>query len=503
MHATPVPCPHPSPPASSTAHPVPPAAHTRLPPPAPATAAPAQPGAAKHATAVPWPRPPPPTSPNEPPVPRDARAHAPPRTPPAPSHVQDPLQDLEVGPPPPPPQAPAHLAWWYAHALRELPTWLKWAEEQEGEKGCTWCTPLRRSAPAARPTQTRPARRPPCRRRRGKPSSRTRSKAFAPPTAPKSSISAPQAPTQRQPPHRAGKGHRQEEGKGRERTPRQEGKEGPKVTGRRPQGQGTGGDTTREQETTHGQGRGRNRDRGAGKEDTTAGTRAHMQERHATTEGPAPPHPQADTERPPEAHTPNTRHRSTNRTPYRPHRLMPTGHRKPHRGREAHPHGEKGLQPQGRTPRTPPRSPPPRPHRQTTTPATTTTGPPHRHEKRKGARPQHPGLEARTLRGHRTTAQAPREGSSADTHMTHQPERHTQTPTARAQRATPHLTAPPSQQPPTPRPALRTTTRARLATTFPPRHNTRQQGTPHRSVKLCNAPRQSTPRHDTPQHNAA
>ena len=62
-------------------------------------------------------------------------------------------------------------------------------------------------------------------------------------------ISAPRGPTPTPPPpHREGKEHRQGEGKEREGTPRQGGEEGPKVTGRRPQGQGNGGDTTREQE---------------------------------------------------------------------------------------------------------------------------------------------------------------------------------------------------------------------------------------------------------------
>ena len=77
------------------------------------------------------------------------------------------------------------------------------------------------------------------------------------------------------------------------------------MTGRRPQGLDTGSDTTREQEATHGPGRGRNRDCGAEKEDTTAGTRAHTQEGHATTEAPAPPHPQR-TPRGPWRSTPRT-----------------------------------------------------------------------------------------------------------------------------------------------------------------------------------------------------
>ena len=130
-------------------------------------------------------------------------------------------------------------------------------------------------------------------------------------------------------------------------------------------------------------------------------------------------------------------------------------------------------------------------------------GPPDRHRKRKRARPQHPGLEARTPKGHGTKAQAPREGNSADTYPTHQPQRHTQTPTALTQRATAQLTAPPSHQPATLRPELRTTTRAGLTSTEAPRHNTRQHSKWHRSAPQCNAPRQGSPRHNPPQHDAA
>ena len=107
------------------------------------------------------------------------------------------------------------------------------------------------------------------------------------------------------------------------------------------------------------------RERGCigGHQGTHAGTACHN---GGTSTAPPP----ADTAQRPEAHAPNTRRRSTNRTPYRPHRLTPTGHRKPHKGRRAHPHGVRGLHPQRKTLRTPQRSPPPRPHRQATRPAT-------------------------------------------------------------------------------------------------------------------------------------
>ena len=126
-----------------------------------------------------------------------------------------------------------------------------------------------------------------------------------------------------------------------------------------------------------------------------------------------------------------------------------TGSRPPLRGRRAHPHGERGLHPHREPPGTPPRSPRPRPHRQATTAATAraTTQAPEEEKDMVAAHRARGG----TPRGHRTNAPAPREGNPADTHLIHQPERHTRTPTARIQRATPHLTAPPSQQPATKR----------------------------------------------------
>ena len=81
--------------------------------------------------------------------------------------------------------------------------------------------------------------------------------------------------------------------------------------------------------------------------------------------------PPADAAQPPEAHVPNTRRRSKNRTPYGSHRHTRTSHRKLHRGWSPHLHGENGLHPQRKPLGTPPRSPPPRPQRQATTPATT------------------------------------------------------------------------------------------------------------------------------------
>ena len=161
---------------------------------------------------------------------------------------------------------------------------------------------------------------------------------------------------------------REGQGKGNDTLAR--GEEGPKVTGRRPQGRGTGGGAARGQETTNWQGRGRTSGRGTEEEGRMTGTRAHTQEGHATREGPATPHPGL-TPRDPQRRMPaKTRRGSTDLTPHGPHQLTPTDYPTPHRGRRAQPHGEKRLQPPRKPPRTARRTPPPRPHRQTTTLAT-------------------------------------------------------------------------------------------------------------------------------------
>ena len=130
-------------------------------------------------------------------------------------------------------------------------------------------------------------------------------------------------------------------------------------------------------------------------------------------------------------------------------------------------------------------------------------GPPHRHQKRKRTRPQHRGLQARTPRGHWREVQAPREGNPADTYQSHQSKRHTRTPAARIQRATPHLTATPSHQPATKaRPVSCTTTRASLTTTDPtrrPQHRTTRGNTAHRTVR-CTAVQRTRTRHPKTRH---
>ena len=148
-------------------------------------------------------------------------------------------------------------------------------------------------------------------------------------------------------------------------------------------------------------------------EDTTVGTRARTQKGRTTTEEPALPHPR--------------------RTPHNPWRCTPPTHAAgPQMGRRTdhtssrppatrHHTGEGGRTYTGRkscthrgsrrehhraahhhalTARRQPRPP---------------QGPTRRHRKRTKARPQHPGLEAGTPRGHGTKAEAPREGNPADT----------------------------------------------------------------------------------------
>ena len=66
----------------------------------------------------------------------------------------------------------------------------------------------------------------------------------------------------------------------------------------------------------------------------------------------------------------------------------------------------------------------------------------------------------------------------------------------------PHLTAPPSHQPATLRPALRTTTQARLTSTDPPRHHARPRHTaPQRATVQRATARRDATRHRAAQHD--
>ena len=188
----------------------------------------------------------------------------------------------------------------------------------------------------------------------------------------------------------------------------------------------------------------------------------------------------------------NTRRRSTDLTAYRPHRLTPTGHRDPHRGRRAHPHGKKGLHQPRESPRTPPGSPTPRPQRQATTPDTAraTTQAPEEEDDTTAA-PRARGKNPQRTRHGSTGPQ----GGQTRGHPPHPPARAAQ----QNPRSRDHASHPTINRTPQPPASHKTSTRVphhdtgqsnhqRPNPTPPPRHNTRQHGTPHRSAPPCNAP---------------
>ena len=304
-------------------------------------------------------------------------------------------------------------------------------------------------------------------------------------------------------PHQEGGGQGQGKGKGHQGALRQEGTAGLQVRA------GAHRDRTPE-ETPHG-----GRKPPKNQEGTGAGTKARRKRAPRQAPGPTPSKGiprRGDQRRPtptkhpttPGGAPPNTHHRSKHRTPCGSHQRTPTSHRKPHREWRAHLHGENGPHPRRKPQGTPPHGAPPRPHRQATT--RPPQGPPHRHRKRMKARPQGLRLKTKTPRGHGTKAQAPREGNPTDRHAIDLPD-----PPARAARPSPHstdparhphLTAPPSHQPATLRPALRTTTRASLTSTDPPRHHARPRHTaPQRAtVQRATARREAT-RHRAAQHD--
>ena len=198
---------------------------------------------------------------------------------------------------------------------------------------------------------------------------------------------------------------------------------------------------------------------------------------------------------------PNTHRRSKHGTPYGSHQRTPTSHRKPHGGGRAHLHGENGLHQQRKPQVTPPRSPKPRPHRQATTPAA--------RRATSQALEEDEGRATATRTRDRNPQRTRDQGTGP---QGGQPHGRPADPPARAARQGPHstdaarhthLTAPPSHQPATLRPALRTTTQARLTWTDPPRHNARQHGTPHHSAPQSNAPQHDATRRGTERHNTA
>ena len=221
--------------------------------------------------------------------------------------------------------------------------------------------------------------------------------------------------------------------------------------------------------------------------------------------------PPADTARPLEAHAPNTRRRNTNRTPYGPHRLTPTSHQTPHKGRRAHLHEEKELHPQRKPPRTPPRSPPPRPHRQATTPATArATSQAREEEKGAATAPNARGARGQDPQRTRDHSTGPKGG---------QPRRHLTDPPARAARPDPHSTDPPSHpspnrtpRPPASHPPTRTphhdTGRTDLHQPTTPQHGAARHTTLRRTTVQRNTTRHpkakhATARRDATRHRAA
>ena len=244
------------------------------------------------------------------------------------------------------------------------------------------------------------------------------------------------------------------------------------------------------QETTQEPGRGRSGDRGTEEKGTTANATTHTQEGHTTAGGPAPPHPHR-TPHDSWGRNSNTHRRSKHRTPYRSHQCTPTSHRKPQRGWRAHLHGENGPHPQRNPQGTPPHGAPPRPHRQAMTPAATR------------ATSQAPEEDEGTATATRARDRDPQRTRDQGTGpQGGQPNGRLLDPPARAACPGPHstdparqpnLTAPPSHQPATLRPALRTTTQTRLTSTDPPRHNARPRHT---------APQRATVQRATARGNA-
>ena len=243
-------------------------------------------------------------------------------------------------------------------------------------------------------------------------------------------------------------------------------------------------------------------------EGAAAGTKARRKRAPRQTPRPTPrkgiprrgdqPRP-TPTERrtPPRGAPPNTHGRSKHQTPYGSHQRTPASHRKPHGEWGAHLHGENGPHPQRKPQGTPPHGAPPRPHRQATTPAATraTSQAPEEDEGTATATRARDGDPQRT----RDQGTGPQGG---------QPHGRLPDPPARAARPGPHttdpvrhphLTAPPSHQPATLWPALRTTTQARLTSTDPPRHN----ATPRHTAPQRATVQRATARRDATRHRAA
>ena len=300
------------------------------------------------------------------------------------------------------------------------------------------------------------------------------------------------------PQHQEGEGQGQREGKEHQGALRQEGTEGPQVRA------GTDRDRAPEETPQGGRKPPKNQE-GAG-----AGTEARRKRAPRQTPRPTPrkgkprrgdqrrPTPTECRTTPGGAH-PNTHRRSKHPTPYGSHQRTPTSHRKPHGGWRAHLHGENGPHPESKPQGTPPHGAPPHPHGQATTPDATraTSQAPEEDEgtaTATGARERDPQRTRDQDTGpqggqpHRRLPDPPARAARPGPHST-DPARH------------PHLTAPPSHQPAILRPALRTTTQARLTSTDPPRHNARPRHTaPQRATVQRPTARRDATRHRAAQH---
>ena len=201
----------------------------------------------------------------------------------------------------------------------------------------------------------------------------------------------------------------------------------------------------------------------------------------------------------PEGAPPNTHRRSKHRTPYGSHQRTPISHRKPHGEWRAHLHGENGPDPQRKPQGTPSHGAPPLPHRQATTLAATraTSQAPEEDEgtatatrarDRNPKRTRDQGTGPKGGQPHGRLPDPPARAARPGPHST-DPARH------------PHLTAPPSHQPTGLQPALRTTTKARLTSTDPLRHNARPRHTaPQRATLQRATTRRDATRHRAGQH---
>ena len=198
----------------------------------------------------------------------------------------------------------------------------------------------------------------------------------------------------------------------------------------------------------------------------------------------------------PGAQGPKTHRRSKHPTAYGSHQRTPTSHRKPHGEWRAHLHGENRPHPQRKPQGTLPHGAPPRPHRQATTPAATraTSQAPEEDEgtatatRARDWNPQRTRDQGTVPQGgqpHGRLPDAPARAARQGPHST-DPARHR------------HLTAPPSHQPATLRPALRNTTQARLTSSDQPRHNAR----PRHTAPQCATVQRATARRDATRHRA-